>query len=595
MKRTRRYVAMMIIVVASLLAAGGCVNVPTTGQVERVEGQQPGCQNCVNVEVAIPAVGAEPKEIVEGYLRATTNYQPNYSIARQFLTRMAAEKWSPERGAYIYSQDSLTAVDDTVTLTGQLIGELKGDRAYLARDEKLRYDFGLIKENGEWRIDKAPPVLMVRKYAFDSFYQSYDLYFVGSGSSLVPDPIYLPALSNPANAASALIKALLRGPTNWLKSAVSSAVPPNTSLNVDSVTITDGIAEVPLSDSVLALPDQQRSLLAAQIVYTLRQVAGVKGVLIKVNQQPYRVPGADPLSLVIAVDSISQAIDPIPSVTGDQLYVVQKGTIWMANGKANSPTIGPLEKPLSREALAVNALAVSVTKTDFAVTTQDKTTLRHVPVATGVPTPLLSGVSDLLRPQFTKYGEIWDIGRRGNRQWIWMFAPEKEHYMKVEIDSPVVRDKRAPVTAFKISPDGSRIALLRGTSEVGIAKIIRHDKDKVTVDGWQSLNTTQTIGPMIRSIRDVAWLNATELLVLGAADGESVFVPFRVAQDASQIAGYGEPEAWGNAFELAVQPRTQSAIILGRAADGVDRTWSYDGNQWKRFVDSVTTAAYPGG
>ena len=90
------------------------------------------------------------------------------------------------------------------------------------------------------------------------------------------------------------MKALLNGPSKWLKPAVSSAIPPNTSLSVDSVTITNGIAEVPLSDSVLALPDQQRSLLAAQIVYTLRQVGGVKGVLIKVNQQPYRVPGSDP-------------------------------------------------------------------------------------------------------------------------------------------------------------------------------------------------------------------------------------------------------------------------------------------------------------
>ncbi|HEX3244214.1 MAG TPA: hypothetical protein VHX16_02290, partial [Chloroflexota bacterium] len=88
----------------------------------------------------------------------------------------------------------------------------------------------------------------------------------------------------------------------------------------------------------------------------------------------------------------------------------------------------------------------------------------------------------------------------------------------------------------------------------------------------------------------------TELVILGAAEGENAFAPFRVAQDASQqITKYGEPEAWGNALELAVQPRTQSAIILGRATDGVDHAWTYDGNQWKHLVDSVTTVAYPGG
>ena len=71
-------------------------------------------------------------------------------------------------------------------------------------------------------------------------------------------------------------------------------IPPNTSLSVDSVTITDGIAEVALGESILALPDAQRGLLAAQIAFTLKQVGGVKGVVIKVNQQPYRVAWSRP-------------------------------------------------------------------------------------------------------------------------------------------------------------------------------------------------------------------------------------------------------------------------------------------------------------
>ena len=102
MRRARGHLAAILILVASLLGAAGCVNVPTSGPIEKVEGQQQGCQNCVNVEVAPPAPGDEPRQIVEGYLRATSNYQPNYSVARQFLTRMAAEKWSPEGGVSIY-------------------------------------------------------------------------------------------------------------------------------------------------------------------------------------------------------------------------------------------------------------------------------------------------------------------------------------------------------------------------------------------------------------------------------------------------------------------------------------------------------------
>ena len=127
---------------------------------------------------------------------------------------MAAEKWSPEAGASIYRGSVSATGETTVKLSGRLVGSLDKDRTYTARDQDFNVDFGLLQENGEWRIDKPPPGLMVAEFLFTSFYQPYDLYFVGNGSSLVPDHIYLPTLSNPANVASALMKALLKGPQN---------------------------------------------------------------------------------------------------------------------------------------------------------------------------------------------------------------------------------------------------------------------------------------------------------------------------------------------------------------------------------------------
>jgi hypothetical protein len=540
------------------------------------------------VVVAPPAAGDKPTDIVEGYLRATSNYQPNYSVAKQFLSQMAAEKWSPETGVSIYKgTPAATANHDTVRLKGQLVGQLKADRTYVARDTALQFDFHLVQENGEWRIDKPPPGLMVAEYSFTSFYQPYDLYFVGNGSSLVPDHIYLPALSNPANGASALMKALLKGPSDWLKPAVTSAIPLNTSLSVDSVTITDGIAEVPLSDSVLALPDPQRSLLAAQIVYTLRQVGGVKGVLIKANQQPYRVPESDPTSLTISVDANFREIDPVPFVSADQLYAVERGAVKRVKTTANPPAMEPLEGPIGQGKFSVDALAVSMTDTDLAVTTDRRTMLRRAPITPGEPsTPrtLLSGVTELLRPQFTTYGEIWDIEGPALRQRMWMFADRK-----IEVEAPLLRDGK--VTAFKISPDGTRMALVRATpsgSELGLAQIIR-SQDKITVDGWRALNTEQTTMPPIRTIADIAWLDGSELLVLGTTYNNSAHTPYRVVEDASRIAAEGEPQNW-DAEELAVLPGTQTAIIVGRTG----KTWKDDGSQWLPFLEGVSTIAYPG-
>jgi Lipoprotein LpqB beta-propeller domain/Sporulation and spore germination len=535
--------------------------------------------------VAPPAAGAEPREIVESYLRATSNYQPNYSVARQFLTQMAAEKWSPEEGVSIYRGTLRATGGATVNLTGRLVGSLAKDRTYTAEDQVLKQDFGLKKENGEWRIDTLPAGLWVDEFYFTRFYQTYDLYFVGNGLSLVPDPIHLPALRNPANIASALMKALINGPSKWLKPAVSTAIPPNTTLSVDSVTITDGIAEVPLSDSVLALPDPQRSLLAAQIVHTLKQVGGVKGVLIKVNEQPFRVlPEGDPNSLVISVDAVRPEMDPIPFVAGDQPYAVSHGAVQEVT--TDPPTVSPLARPLGGGAYDVNALAISGANTDVALTTNGRTALRLAPIVKGEPTTLLSGVSDLLRPQFTRYGEIWDIGRQGGRQRIWVLPAGKK------APSPIDWQVLGKVTAFKIAPDGTRMALVRRTangSELGLARIIRAD-NKIMVDGWRPLDTTQANKPQIDRIADVAWLDATELMVLGTAKTDAAYAPFRVVEDASEITKEGEPENW-DAVELAVQPGTQSAVIIGR--DG--KTWKDNGSEWETFVDKVvSTVAYPG-
>ncbi len=105
----------------------------------------------------------------------------------------------------------------------------------------------------------------------------------------------------------------------------------------------------------------------------------------------------------------------------------------------------------------------------------------------------------------------------------------------------------------------------------------------------EPLNTRQANMPQIERIADVAWLDATELMVLGAAGADSTFAPFQVAEDASRITAEGGLENW-DADELTVLPRTQTAIIIG--SDG--QTWRDNGSQWLPFVDHVRTIAYPG-
>ena len=122
------------------------------------------------------------------------------------------------------------------------------------------------------------------------------------------------------------MRALLNGPSEWLAPAVTTAIPEGTALSVDAVTITNGVAEVALSDNVLSLNDGQRTLMAAQVLYTL-QPTGIQGVAFTVDQQPYAIPGADPGTFVVSLDSRFEGFDPIPPGVVDSLYSVRAGKL----------------------------------------------------------------------------------------------------------------------------------------------------------------------------------------------------------------------------------------------------------------------------
>ena len=87
---------------------------------------------------------------------------------------------------------------------------------------------------------------------------------------------------------------------------------------------------------------------------------------------------------------------------------------------------------------------------------------------------------NLLRPQFSGFDELWAVSGSGRDQQISVHTADEE----IEVSAKKVLGK-GEVTAFRISPDGARIALIRKSgdrSQLGIARI-RRAADKITVDG----------------------------------------------------------------------------------------------------------------
>ena len=590
MTRVRGVLVALVTSCALLLA--GCVSVPTDGPIQRVEGAQQSCQNCVNVEVAPPSPGDDPQQIVDGYLRANASYQPTYDVAKRYLTREAAQTWKPQTGVTVYS-GATTRQGDAVRLTGRTVGVVAADRAYTARDAAFDLSFNLVKQDGEWRIDTPPDGLLVANFAFERFFSTYDLFFLANGRPgaqqgavqspvLVPDPIYLPKFRSPDSVASALVKQLLLGPTSWLAPSVTTAIPPGTTLSVDSVIITNGVAAVSLSDTVLSLPDTQRSLLAAQIVYTLKEAVAIQGVSITVNQQGFRVPESDPTTLVVPTTSISSQLDPVSPNAGNQLYVVRKGKVNLVD--AGTGELRPFAGQLGSD--PVTSLAVSVTDTDLAAVTANGTRLVETPTAAagGKARTVLSGVEGLARPQFTRFGELWALGREDGRQRMWRIVDGK----KALVEAPDLEGR--DVTAFRFSPDGVRIAFLERTAtgtQVVVGRVNRGDR--VDIEALRVLNTQQTSLPELKRLVDVGWLDGTHLLVLGSPDTKEAASPYAVSEDASTISDQGEALSW-NPVQVAVLLRTQSAII--RSSNG--GTWRDQGTTWAPFVGDVDAVAYPG-
>jgi hypothetical protein len=190
-----------------------------------------------------------------------------------------------------------------------------------------------------------------------------------------------------------------------------------------------------------------------------------------------------------------------------------------------------------------------------------------------------------LRPQFTRFGEIWAVGKQGGQQRMWLFTSDKTF----DVKTPLLDE--GGITAFKVSPDGARMAMVRtvpGGSELGLANIVR--RETVSVVGWRPITTPQSGSVRIPRIADIAWIDATELMLLAAPSLNASLVPIRIRDDASRITpSTGEPSDW-DARDIAVQMRTKTTIVRGDRG----QTWRDDGSQWLPFLDGITAIAYPG-
>lgn len=284
-----------LLALALTMLLSGCATLPTQLDVQTgPELSVPEAQDFAYYSPAGPSIGATAQEIVSGFLAAGTGPQNDYSVAREYLSERFAQRWQPESRTLIRtgaptfreSGQSLLLVDVNVAATLDEHGRYEESPEPV--NQALR--FQLVQENGEWRIDSAPNLTVVTQPVFSVVFNAFPVYFVDNRKSvLIPDLRWFPSR---ASTPTRLVNALLDGPSDWLAEGVTTAIPAETRLTINAVTVENAVARVDFNASALAADAQDRSVMLSQLRSTLIQIGGINEVALSVNDSLQEISGS---------------------------------------------------------------------------------------------------------------------------------------------------------------------------------------------------------------------------------------------------------------------------------------------------------------
>ncbi len=491
----RRKWAAICALLAVLLA--GCGAVPTSGPVVRHDQQIESGERGVDIAPDPPAAGASPQLIVDGFMHAMATFQVGHPVAKQYLTTSAAARWQPDTRVQIYAEGGPRIdADGRVVLRSRLVGEVDARGGYQQRADAFVHDFALVREKGEWRISAPTVGLLIADYLFRNTYREINLYYLDrTGDRVIPDPVYVP---RGAPDLTRLVRTLLGGPSAWLAPVVRPVAAGDATVN--SVRQEQGRAEVEMSRGVLDLADASRTRFVAQLAWTLGQFEPITGVRVLAGTEPLWIPEADTNS-VVRISAMAR-FAPVSDVVSRQLFGVhEQGVVRVTEDESGTAVS--------------EGWAFSQAVTGFAV---DERALQGAVILDGrelLAGPLsaaprsLRQEAGLGRPQYLRQ-ELWsmtDASGGGLRVWT-------TEFQVVTVRAPALVGER--VTAFRISPDGARMAVVSGTDggRLGIVRINR--TGHITLEGWTQLR----LGPGL-SPRDVGWLDDSTLAVAYESAGRA--------------------------------------------------------------------------
>ncbi|WP_442809875.1 LpqB family beta-propeller domain-containing protein [Streptomyces sp. SR27] len=594
------------------LLVSGCATMPDSGDVQPVRGTNQG-DSQVRVYAVAPRENADPDEIVDGFLEAMTSDDPGFSTARKYLTKKAAGSWKPEQSITVLTtapnreQADRNADPDNqgraYPLSGRKIATVDARHAYqpISPAEYVQAIHVVQQPIGngkgkEWRIDSLPPGLVLGEADFLRNYRSVNKYYFASGEDwVVADPVYIRQRQDPVtrmDPVTQTVKALLEGPTNWLKPAVDSSFPSGTELRKGVTTLTtddQSTLKVPLNVRADRVGGEVCRRMAAQLLFTLRDLTSVRveQVELQGSKGPLCRLGKGQATEFAAVRNTDQEENPY--------FVDEHGKLMMldvAGKQAALPAEVP--GPLGKDTAQLGSVAVDRGETRAAgvgaggrelfvssITTEQEPSPSVLSSKAAKPTDRLSA------PSWDGRGDLWVADRDPAAPRLWMVPDGTGD--PVRVNTPWLGDD-ARIESLRVSADGVRIALVVTRGERTTLQIGRIQRETTEAAPVVSVLDLQPAAPRMESVTAVSWAGPSRLVVVGREAGGVQQIRY-LQTDGSTSATSVLPGL--NGANSVAAPNTDSAPLVAYSGnDGIVRL--APGANWQPLVKTGHSPVYPG-
>ena len=544
----------LALVTCAALALAGCASLPTssaptTFDVSARDGSG------IQFSAEGPVDGSDASTLVTDFLRAcAAGTQDDYATARLFLTASSARDWQPETEILVYDTDTAPSVNAGAEVASQtevnvsVLGVASIDATGVltrSNGSTVSRTFTLVREDGQWRIDAPENMILVSRAALTASYSLANLYFpTTDGTDLVADPRWYPS----RRLASHLLAGLIAGPRPSLASAVSNAIPAGATLPSHGVEVADGVANVELTGPMPS-SEGARASLAWQLTRTLKQAADVAQ-----------------LNVTLSGETLdTETIPPSPQASLDTLVGAGASGVGIVSSSAMAPRASATDA-WAPTVSPVDSSLVAWTGADGVYAEKDGTSVACLP-----------GQAPL-GPSVDRYGWVW--GPATSASWL-SVGGGADGAFSVGVES----DSAGDIRAVRISPDGARALIIRGSTPSAWLGVVERGLSGRPL-AVRSLEQVALDGSVI----DASWTSSTGIVLAvqtgtGEADQlvtmplgglpSSVVLPIHVT---SMSAGAS----------------SASVVIVGTDEAGKAQVLLRSGALWQNAPVSLTSARYAG-